>query len=313
MSADLQSILAAGDVDSLRRLLKHGNSDTDQSAPAKAVTPAIKATAASTALFAHRPILQMPIEHMTLRLRSVRTMGKLLWPAGDAVARLLLRLPPPPQPTAMLEIGAGAAVPSLVAAAHGTFTRGVVATDAFEEVVQLVCHHDELNGARLTAAERLDVAERGALHSIVEARFGLHADAPSILLVACEMSYDPEAITNLFAAAAELLRHDPVLLFSRSQVFEHLDEHQAAVARAHGFALAASVEKRAAGALDAVAEAHLTPCVADGVRLFIWVRERRDGDGDAHPMVEWLMSHGDAEPRVTEQQQHEDLWAPQGL
>ena len=193
--ADIQALLAAGDVDALRRLLKHGDDTPPPEAAATPPSTAAKLPAASPPttdydLFADRPMLRLSIESVNLRLRSVRTMGKLLWPAGHAVAQMLARLPPPPTPAALLELGAGAGVPSLIAAASGAFARGVLATDCFEENLQLIRHNDTLNGARLTATARLDVGEKGALQALVAQHLCGGVDAP-LLLVACDSACPP--------------------------------------------------------------------------------------------------------------------------
>ena len=322
MSADaLRTLLASGDVDALRLLLKQGDA-------APAPTPA-RAPAAPN-LFSDRPLLRLSIEHVTMHLRSVRTMGKLVWPAGHAVALLIARRTArssPPLPLALIEIGAGAAVPSLVAAATGAFSQGVVATDFTEPNVELVRHHAELNGLALRA-ERLDVGEGGALVELVERSLGVAASEGALLLLACDMSYDAVAVSHLFASAGALLaRGGPhvLLLFARSHNFAHLDAHQASVAEAAGFALVGSPEVHATGVLDAIAEAHLTPCAEDRVSLFLWAARGAAVPGAgtplhslaAQPLVEWLLrADGEdaaqeveaqaATPRATPA----DFWAP---
>ena len=287
MAADgeaMRNMLASGDVDALRRLLKHGD--------AQAPTPPPVA-AASTSLFSDRPLHQITAHHVTLEFRGVRTMGKLIWPAGHAVALQLAHsasVRPPPQPLAMLEIGAGAGIASLVAAASGAFARGVIATDCFEEVVELIRHNDVLNGHALAAAIRLDIGERGALRTLVQTRLPGGVDG-ALVLVACDMSYDPDAISSLFRSASELLDASssacPLLLFARSDNFAHNDEVQQSAATAAGFELLASVPRQASGALDAIAHAHLTPCAEHGCRFFLWGRS--SFGGAAAPLAEWLL------------------------
>ena len=97
--ADLQALLAVGDVDAVRRLLKQGEAQQpttpDPEPPPK---PAIEPTTTAAQLFADRPIVQLSVEQITLQLKSVRTMGKLLWPAGESVARIFTRLAPASPP-----------------------------------------------------------------------------------------------------------------------------------------------------------------------------------------------------------------------
>ena len=321
--ADLQSLLAVGDVDAVRRLLKQGEAQQpttpDPEPPPK---PAIEPTTTAAQLFADRPIVQLSVEQITLQLKSVRTMGKLLWPAGESVARIFTRLAPASPPALLIELGAGSAVPSLVAAACGIFARGVVATDCFEEYLQLCRHNDSLNGSRLSAVERLDVTEAGALSAVVQQLLPGRPASP-VLVLASEMGYDPDAIRGVFAASGELLRagvHEPLVLFARSSNFEHMDEHQAKVADDAGFGLVATREMRAMGALDAIAVTYITPCVEDTATLFFWARRAEGGAPATHPLAEWLLSAAvDATPADGAAAADGtaaaelDLWAPRGL
>ena len=272
--ADWRELLTSGDVDAVRRMLKHGAAaDTTKEAahppPSRSVDPHQKVGG----LFADRMQLKIKIGSLDpLSISSYRTMGKVLWPAGHAVANLLAghSAHQTSHEACLLEFGAGCAVPSLVAAVTGRY-QTVVSTDCFEENVQLIKYNSELNGECLTAAVRLDVAEHPMLASIVQDH-GMHTKP--LLLVACDMSYDPEAVTNLFASADELMRRcptaSPMILFARSDNFAHLDEHTAGAARAHGLRLISRREVVAPGIQDAIGEAHLTPCAEDGVTLFFW-------------------------------------------
>lgn len=331
---DLDALLLSGDIDALRLRLKEGGPPTAKTQPATqpaffqnaCIPPDVERTqpsiTAHKSLFADRPKLRITIEGVSLHLRGVRTMGKLLWPAGHAIAKLLATAPAPPVAAALLEFGAGAGVPSLIAAGSGRFARGVVATDAFDENVHLLRHHDELNGGKLTAAALLDVWEKGALTALVAQHFGTSAPC---LLVACDMSYDPDAISNIFASGAHVLaaseEADPLVCFARSDNFSHLDDHQGMAAKRHGFALVGTADVRAAGALDAIAETHLTPCAEDRVRVFLWARHRPAADGaeaDAaasHPLATWLLKAASAsgEPAPGGQDSAaaaDDEWAP---
>ena len=177
-------------------------------------------------LFAARPLIRVTIGPMEVQMRSYRTMGKMVWPAAHALANLFgARLcggamRPCVERCSLLEFGAGAGVPSIVAARSGWFD-AVLATDFTEEGVELLRHNDQLNGAPIRGIERLDVSERGALAKALER----HAIAPhqSLLLLAADMSYDPDAIANLFAEAAHMLSMRPsapfLLCFARSDKY----------------------------------------------------------------------------------------------
>mmetsp|Transcript_3920 Transcript_3920/g.13567 ORF Transcript_3920/g.13567 Transcript_3920/m.13567 type:complete len:358 (-) Transcript_3920:67-1140(-) len=350
--ADALSLIASGDVDSLRRLLKHGDPRPTVDRPAVDRPPA---SLVRSGLLADTATLRMQVEHLSMQLCSFRTMGKLLWPGGHAVALAIAsrRAEPPPWPMGLLEVGAGAGMASLVAAALGgdIFARGVVATDCFEENVQVLQRNDSLNGSRLASVERLDVHEGGALSALVERRFGAGGEGDAgpapLLVVACEMSYDAEAVTSLFRSAGELLpagcsteggaadsepqraerwgemgrggemepqRAEPLVLFARSENFAHLDDHQRASAEAAGFELLRSEERTAAGALDAISETHLTPCAASGCTLFCWAR--RGAARTGREAFDWLLAEragggsdcgGEA---AVEAARPDDLWAP---
>ena len=275
----LASLLASGDVDAIRQLLRQGNhaepderpaASAAEAAPAAASVLAASASAAATGLFADRPLLRVTINGIELQLRSYRTMGKVLWPAGHAVALQLASLGPSSalSSVGLIEIGAGAAVPSLVAATTGGFN-AVLATDAFEENVALIRHNAALNGRRLEAIVRLDVGDRSMLTRIVEAHIPALND---LLLVACDMSYDPDAIAHIFSSMVELISRRPacrpLLLFARSDNFAHMDALTEQTAARHGFALLAHTVQRAPGVLDCISERHLTPCAEDAVESF---------------------------------------------
>ena len=376
MEHALMDLLESGDIDAIRRRLKKVEQGAkkewlagDQEAARKILSsdwtqvddddtadkrPAVKKIVPkkpAPSLFSDRPLLKLSIGDYTLSLRSYRTMGKLLWPAGHAVALMLAQLSDSPEPVGLVEIGAGAAVPSLIAAAGHIFSRGVVATDFVEENVELIKHNDELNGTKIMSAELLDVGEglaeqmasvsewaaqhlaRAAddlgLRALVERRFGLSG---YVLIIVADMSYDPEAITNIFASASDLLAYDdvePIVLFARSDNFAHLDTNQTEAAEQHGFALAATTDTTAAGVQDAVAESHLTPCAEDRVKAYWWMRPRVEAPMTDDPVVEWLLagasraasaaaessssSRKEALPAVAEEEEEaakEDIWAP---
>ena len=312
----MQQLLASGDVDAIRRLLKEASSASVEELRAEAPNaqaPGLSAPVKSVAAkyhaadsFAHSGTLlpdctpiKLVIGECELQIYNRRVMGKLLWPAGHAVAQLIARVPTTLAAShlAVLEVGAGAAVPSLVAAAIGA--RKVIATDFTEEGVELIRYNDSLNGRKLTACERLDVREHSSSLELLR-QHGL-TEADSVLIVACDCSYDPITVTNLFASASQLLVRpgaaSPLICFARADLFAHLDDHVLAAAQAHGFALARRVSQRAAGVLDAVSETYLTPCAEDVVETFLFVC-------DVHATVAdelfngllWAHSLGEAAP-----------------
>ena len=297
----MEELLLSGDVDAVRRLLRNQSlnakaNDTSRSSPASAPSGGPQTASAASAedlLFASRPLLRVSIGDINLQLRSVRTMGKVLWPAGHAVAmRIATRSKVANCPVVLIEIGAGAAVPSLIAAATGAF-RAVVATDCFEEEVALIRHNAKLNGGKLAAVARLDVGENAMLTRVVLDHASSSASAhgegagPPLLVLACDMAYDPDAILALFASmralADRLPARRPLLLFSRSSAFAHMDVQVRLHAARHGLALLGRYEQSGtAGILDSISESHLTPCVDDVVTNFFFAPSvERLSQGDA--------------------------------
>ena len=290
--AELQKLLVSGDVDALRRLLKR---ESYEEAATVAAPPSSNQLLLQSAdrllqpstLFASRPSVRLPIGAFEVLICNHRSMGKLLWPAGQAIAEMLAGVTPAAAASslAVLEIGAGAGVPALIAAQVGA--RVAIATDFTEESVELLRYNDGLNGQRLTGCSRLDVGEPSCMLECVR-QHGL-AEADPVLIVACECSYDPTTVTKLFASAGQLLLRpgaaSPLICFARSDVFAHLDEHTFAAAHAGGFALCRREHRRAAGVLDATLS-YLTPCAEDAVECFFFVRE-----ADAalpHPILDLL-------------------------
>ncbi len=298
-AAELQRLLASGDVDAVRRLLKH-----EEAAPSAEEPPGPAVSAASdhdllspadrllhpSALFVGKGSVRLVMGACELRVCNHRSMGKLLWPAGHAVAEMLAGVAPAAAASslAVLEIGAGAGVPSLVAAKVGA--RSTIATDFTEECVELLRHNDVLNGRKLTDCARLDVSEHSCLLELLR-QHGL-AEADSVLIVACDCSYDPTTVTNLFASAGQLLLRpgvaSPLICFARAGMFAHLDEHTFATAHASGFALCRRTHRRAAGVLDATTETYLTPCAEDSVDCLFFVREADAHAVLPHPLLEVL-------------------------
>lgn len=313
---DLHSLLASGDVDRLRQMLK--DSAESPSAGDKRAEPSVAASRpsggfsdpGSLALFRDRPLLKIPLlGALELRIRSVRTMGKILWPAGHAVA-LQLAKGTGSCPSGLVEIGAGAAAPSLTAAARGVMG-GVVATDAFEANVALIRHNAELNGGSLKLCCRLDVSDHEMLHRVVNEHAVDLLGSPrsqddegsSLLLLACDMSYDANAISSLFASMKSLLTarpaSRPLLLFARAELFQHMDATTSDHAQRHGFSLLAKVHARAAGVQDAISETYLTPCADDEVAYFFFAPTGAtpavaDPTYHDHPAFRWFMTDAGA-------------------
>ena len=286
---EVQQLLASGSVDELRKLLKREGGGTTE-ASERSMTEHVRH--ASNTLFSSRRSIKFVVnDTVGLQLCDHRTMGKLVWPAGHAVASLFARLPWSAANFSVVEVGAGAGAPSLVAAHLGART---IATDFTEECVELLRHNDEMNGSRLTATARLDVNEHTALLELVR-QHGLTDNMP-VMIVACDCSYDPKTVADIFASCGLLLVRPsapiPLVCFARADTFAHLDEHATTMARSNGFELAVRTTHRAAGVLDAVSETYLTPCAEDVVDCLFFVRA---GDAKAlqpHPFLEVLRKHG---------------------
>ena len=155
----MEAALASGDVDAVRRLLSGG----------KAAELVVAPVCSSNLLFQGRHWLHLPLADglVTIQLLQYRVMGKVVWPAAQALAEDLIEFwraePAAPEAAAtFVEVAAGAGLPSLVAARAGSTFGRVVATDFTEEGVQLLAANDERNGSRLAATARLDLTEDGA-------------------------------------------------------------------------------------------------------------------------------------------------------
>ena len=282
--AEFQKLLASGDVDALRRLLKR-----ESNKEAESLLQSADLLLQPSTLFASRPSVRLSFGTFEVEICNHRSMGKLLWPAGQAIAEMLAGVTPAAAASslAVLEIGAGAGVPALIAAQVGA--RVAIATDFTEESVELLRYNDRLNGQKLTGCARLDVGEPSCMLECLR-QHGL-AEADPVLIVACECSYDPTTVTKLFVSAGQLLLRpgatSPLICFARADVFAHLDEHTFAAAHASGFTLCRRERRRAAGVLDATLS-YLTPCAEDAVDCFFFVRE---ADADAalpHPILDVL-------------------------
>ena len=253
----MEAALASGDVDAVRRLLSNGGTSSE----VRVVAPP---AAASSTLFQGRHWLRLPLaDGLAIQLLHYRVMGKVVWPAAQALAEDLIefwRAEPAMQKAeaTFIEVAAGAGLPSLVAAtgAGSTFGR-VVATECTEEGVQLLAANDERNGSQLAATARLDLTEEGAAE--VLAQLAPPIAGGCVVLGACDLAYNDAAVGGLFAAAATWLRRAPDVgpgprlrvLFARSSNFEHTDADTRAAAAAYGFALARCATRRGVpGVLD---------------------------------------------------------------
>ncbi|KAL1508690.1 hypothetical protein AB1Y20_004785 [Prymnesium parvum] len=268
--AAMEALVAAGDVDALRRFLRHGSA-------ANVAEPPLPRPSTNMYASADHIVLRLAPDCPPLRLVSSRVMGKVVWPAGHAVALHLCESfadrhhpSPSPPPSIFLEVGAGAGVTALAAAAVcGRAFPLVLATDFTEAGVQLLEENAARNHSRLRCA-RLDVCEEGALCAALDAHMcdGLPRD---VCICACDMAYDEHAIERLFASAASAAgRWRPHVWLARSSNFEHLDEHSRAVALRHGFAVAARHRLNGCGVQDALSMTYLNPCVDDVTDLFIF-------------------------------------------
>ena len=253
----MEAALASGDVDAVRRLLSNGGTSSE----VRVVAPA---AASSSTLFQGRHWLRLPLaDGLVIQLLHYRVMGKVVWPAAQALAEDLIefwRAVEPAMPKAeatFIEVAAGAGLPSLVAAAAGSSFGRVVATDFTEEGVQLLAANNERNGSRLAATARLDLMDEGAAEVLVQ--LAPPIKGAYVVLGACDLAYNDAAVGGLFAAAATWLRRAPDVgpgprlrvLFARSSNFEHTDADTRAAAAAYGFALARCATRRGVpGVLD---------------------------------------------------------------
>ena len=327
--SSLQELLASGDVDAVRRFLKHDlEPSSHQPAEERRERAELHPARSSSSLFARQPVIKLAIGNVALQLCSHRSMGKIVWPAGHAVGALLSKLSERDAGRfSLIEVGAGAGVPSLVAAAVGLRS---VATDFTEECVELLVHNDALNGHRLGACARLDVAEHSELKRLM-ASHGLF-DAPAQVIVSCDCSCacfdshvlgepysllcsdchapsvacadDPKTVADLFASASMVLDYpaaNALILVARIKLFSHVDEHTFAVASSHGFELVGRTAHEAAGVLDAVSQTFLTPCAENEVECFFFGRQQTKPHGaTVHPALELLIRTVSADAQVPE-------------
>ncbi|KAG8464829.1 hypothetical protein KFE25_010197 [Diacronema lutheri] len=214
-------------------------------------------------------------------LVNERVIGKVCWPAAEALAAHLLAIrlaenaPSAARPV-LLELGAGCALPSLAAASTGAFAR-VIATEMTEERVAIAAHNAELNGLELESSELL-FADAERMRALV-------GSAPSsIVLCAADVHYNPEALVELIASAAALMRdrqdaadappRADKLLLARSAVFTHNDELMLRTAAEHGLALVGAESARCGGVLHAASPTLFEPNPNDSADLFRFIAHR---------------------------------------
>ena len=279
----MEAALASGDVDAVRRLLSGGTT-----AELRVVAPACS----SNPLFKGRHWLRLPLaDSLAIELLHYRVMGKVVWPAAQALAEDLIEFwraePAMPEAAAtFVEVAAGAGLPALVAASAGSTFGRVVATDLTEEGMQLLAANDERNGSRLAATARLDLTEEGAAE--VLAQLAPPVAGGCVVLGACDLAYNDAAVGGLFAAAAAWLRGAPDVgagprprlrvLFARSSNFEHTDPNTRAAAAAHGFALARCATRRGVpGVLDSSAGSTFVGCQDAEADLWTFVPLGEEG------------------------------------
>ena len=88
--AEIQKLLASGDVDALRRLLKRESNEEPESLLLQSVDLLLQ----PSTLFASRPSVRLSFGTFEVEICNHRSMGKLLWPAGQAIAEMLAGVTP---------------------------------------------------------------------------------------------------------------------------------------------------------------------------------------------------------------------------
>jgi predicted nicotinamide N-methyase len=218
-----------------------------------------------------------------LELVNERVMGKICWPAAEALAARLLaardelarRDLPSAEPRVFVELGAGCALPSLAAAASTTFCR-VVATDMTAERVAIAARNAKLNRLDQIVAAQLDFDEWRKLDDLVGPAEG------GCVVGAAEVHYNPEALEQLITSVGLLLRAraeraeqhararpDDELLLARSCVFAHNDELMHSLACTAGLAPRGEpTHARTGGLLHAASPTLFDPNPNDAVDIF---------------------------------------------
>ena len=277
----IEAALAAGDVDAVRKLLSGGKTAEPPPAP-----PRVAPTICDGRHWLRLRLTDGP----TVELLQYRVMGKVVWPAAHALAELLLEAwrAPRGEVVTLVEVAAGAGLPSLVAASEACAAciSRVVATDFTEEGVQLLTANDERNGAHVAAVARLDLTSQGAADELVA--LAPPATAGRLVVCACDVAYNDDAVDGLFAVAAAWWRTTTraseegslTLLFARSSNFEHTDNATLAAAARHGFVLVArSTRRDAAGVLDSSSSVAFVGCQDDASDVMTFEPRGQDDAG----------------------------------
>lgn len=302
MNDELARLLAAGDVDALRSALKQQQAREQDAVPANdgpelpqppratiqteaAIVPELIALRKRHAVH-FRLLLPADADDLAVGAREYhlvdsRVMGKICWPAAEALAAHVLTTASRwqlPAPAVFLELAAGCALPSLVAAKMRVFSR-VVTTDVTAERVAIAAHNAELNGVALEARE-LEFADCEKLVQLA-LRSSSHAEggARSFVVCAADVHYNPTSLEDFFAAGAALVQRatarddlsDPLecrLVLARSSTFAHNDEHMWAAARANRFDAVSTTEYGAAGVLHSASATLFEPNNDESVHIF---------------------------------------------
>lgn len=288
-------LLTCSDVDAMRRALQEmqGKPHASSAAPAPTSNSAGAALTELAGLrdqFAVRFRLiargddgETVVASRQLELVNERVMGKICWPASEALASRLLaareetarRDLPDAAPRVFVELGAGCALPSLAAAASASFCR-VVATDMTVERVAIAARNAELNHLDQLVAAELDFDEWRKLDELVGPAEG------GCVVGAADVHYNPAALEQLITSAGLLLRArakraeqlsrarpDDELLLARSCVFAHNDELMYSLARTAGLVPQGEpVHARTGGLLHAASPTLFDTNPNDGVDMF---------------------------------------------
>ena len=217
-------------------------------------------------LHASAPAMRISVRGHNFALVGERTMGKVSWPAGHALADWILERgdaagDAPPAAT-LVEVGAGCGLPALAAAALGRAAGWscVAATDFVEHAVELLRENVVRNAAQIHVA-RLDAVEGGvaALSAVIDEAETAAAAAPpprELWIVAADIHYHEAVVAALLAAAAGVARARPSrrvrVVLARSSNFEHCDAAVERAAAECGLRLVRRHVRRAAGVLDAI-------------------------------------------------------------
>lgn len=242
---------------------------------AKAVDKEVKANSAGT------HVIDYMVLGRTFKLASSRVMGKVMWPGAAAVARYLLSdsyqaLQHEHSNTrTFVELGAGCALPSLVAASSDLGFSRVVATDFSDEVCSVITTNAELNqlssnGSTPFQVCLLDFADATKLTELCLSVRSPHEIAMHIVISASDISYDDAYLQSIFASSTTCAQQacrqntDSTIdvIIGRSAVhYESMDDQLVSLASQHDFHLARPlvVDDNAAGIFHSTSASHFEP------------------------------------------------------